>query len=62
MILHEQNDNMELLSIPFCEKMVDSGTPEVVAAYKDYQDSYREWKKLKDALEDYENAKQERER
>lgn len=60
--LHEQNDNMELLSIPFCEKMVDSGTSEVVAAYRDYQDSYREWKKLKDALEDYENAKQERER
>lgn len=60
--LHEQNDNMELLSIPFCEKMVDSGTSEVAAAYRDYQDSYREWKKLKDALEDYENAKQERER
>ena len=43
--LHEQNDNMELLSIPFCEKMVDSGTSEVAAAYRDYQDSYREWKK-----------------
>ena len=39
--LHEQNDNMELLSIPFCEKMVDSGTSEVAAAYRDYQDSYR---------------------
>ena len=60
--LHEQNDNMELLSIPFCERMVDSGTPEVVEAYRSYRESYKEWKRLKDALEDYENRKQERER
>ncbi len=60
--LHEQNDNMELLSIPFCERMVDSGTPAVVEAYHSYRESYKEWKRLKDALEDYENRKQERER
>ena len=60
--LHEQNDNMELLSIPFCERMVDSGTPEVVEAYRLYRESYKEWKRLKDALEDYETRKQERER
>lgn len=60
--LHEQNDNMELLSIPFCEKMVDSGTAAVMEAYKSYRDSYKEWKKLKDALDDYRERKQERER
>lgn len=60
--LHEQNDNMELLSIPFCERMVDSGTPEVIEAYQSYQSSYKEWKRLKDALEDYNERKQERER
>lgn len=60
--LHEQNDNMELLSIPFCERMVDSGTPEVIEAYQSYQTSYKEWKRLKDALEDYNERKQERER
>ena len=60
--LHEQNDNMELLSIPFCERMVDSGTPEVIEAYHSYQESYKEWKRLKDALDDYDARKQERER
>ena len=60
--LHEQNDNMELLSLPFCERMVDSGTSEVAAAYRSYKESYREWKKLKNALEDYRERKQERER
>ena len=60
--LHEQNDNMELLSIPFCERMVDSGTSEGIEAYQSYQDSYKEWKRLKDALEDYNERKQERER
>ncbi|WP_297011591.1 DNA repair protein RecN [uncultured Dialister sp.] len=60
--LHEQNDNMELLSIPFCEKMVDSGTPAVMEAYQSYRSSYKEWKKLKDALDDYRERKQERER
>lgn len=60
--LHEQNDNMELLSIPFCERMVDSGTEEAAEAYQSYRESYREWKKLKDALEDYKERKQERER
>jgi DNA repair protein RecN (Recombination protein N) len=60
--LHEQNDNMELLSIPFCERMVDSGTEEAAKAYQSYRESYGEWKKLKDALEDYKERKQERER
>lgn len=31
-------------------------------AYKSYRDSYKEWKKLKDALDDYRERKQERER
>lgn len=60
--LHEQNDNMELLSIPFCEKMIDSASPEIVKVYNDYRNLYNEWKKLKDALEDYDLKKQERER
>lgn len=60
--LHEQNDNMELLSIPFCERMVDSATPEVVRAYNDYRNVYEEWKNLKDTLEGYDQKKQERER
>lgn len=60
--LHEQNDNMELLSIPFCEKMVDSGTAKVADAYKSYRESYKAWKEIKDALEDYSLRKQERER
>ena len=60
--LHEQNDNMELLSIPFCERMVDSGTPAAAEAYQSYRSSYKEWKKLKDALDDYRERKQERER
>lgn len=42
--LHEQNDNMELLSIPFCERMVDTGTPDVIASYKKYRELYEEWK------------------
>ena len=60
--LHEQNDNMELLSIPFCERMVDTGTPDVIASYKKYRELYEEWKKLKDDLDDYKLRKQERER
>lgn len=60
--LHEQNDNMELLSIPFCERMVDSGTKAAADAYSSYRESYKEWKKLKDALDDYKERKQERER
>lgn len=60
--LHEQNDNMELLSIPFCERMVDSGTEEAAKAFASYRESYGQWKKLKDALEDYEERKQERQR
>lgn len=60
--LHEQNDNMELLSIPFCEKMVDSASPEVVKVYNDYRNIYSEWKQLKDTLSDYDLKKQERER
>ena len=57
-----ENDNMELLSIPFCERMVDTGTPDVIASYKKYRELYEEWKKLKDDLDDYKLRKQERER
>lgn len=31
-------------------------------AYQSYRSSYKEWKKLKDALDDYRERKQERER
>lgn len=42
--------------------MVDSGTPAAAEAYQSYRSSYKEWKKLKDALDDYRERKQERER
>lgn len=60
--LHEQNDNMELLSIPFCERLVDSSSEKVASLYQDYRLMYFEWKKIRDVLDDYENKKQERER
>lgn len=60
--LHEQNDNMELLSIPFCERLVDSSSEKVASLYQAYRLMYFEWKKIRDALDDYENKKQERER
>lgn len=60
--LHEQNDNMELLSIPFCERLVDTSSEKVESLYKSYRQMYTEWKKIQDALSDYEHKKQERER
>lgn len=60
--LHEQNDNMELLSIPFCERLVDTSSEKVASLYKSYRQMYTEWKKIQDALSDYEHKKQERER
>lgn len=60
--LHEQNDNMELLSIPFCERLVDSGSPEVIEKYESYKKVFAEWKEIRDKLKNFDERKQEQER
>lgn len=60
--LHEQNDNMELLSIPFCERLVDSGSAEVIEKYESYKKVFAEWKEIRDKLKNFDERKQEQER
>lgn len=60
--LHEQNDNGELLSSDFCRYLVDHSHEDVLAQYRTYRESYRQWKEVKDKLADFQKSKQEHER
>lgn len=60
--LHEQNDNLELLSSGFCREILDGFSHRVRHAKEIHDAAYEEWKKAADRLEEFEKDKQERAR
>lgn len=60
--LHEQNENLELLSPQFCEKIIDGFTADSASRFQEYRACYHTWKSLAEKLDQLKNNKQERAR
>ncbi len=60
--LHEQNDNVELLSSDFCRYLIDRSDDTLTAAAKEYADMYGEYRTLCRTLDELKKGKQENER
>lgn len=57
--LHEQNDNLELLSADFCREIIDGYSATIRQACAAHNMAYEKWKKASAALAAFEREKQE---
>lgn len=61
-ILHEQNDNLGLLSSDSCREMIDSTSDQGRQLWESYHQAYASWAAVKKQLEEFQEKKQEHER